>query len=127
MLETRRRLLLTMAGAAAGVIVVHPNPAAQVTSPHPQPLPSPNAPSNQNVPGGLEGAGINNQGKQSAVSPLVWTQIKSDSQKLFQMTSDFKDHVEQTNLTSTLPLPLIKEAHQIEKLAKQIQDHMKNA
>ena len=62
-----------------------------------------------------------------AVSPLVWTQIKSDTQKLFQMTSEFKDHVEQTNLTSTLPLPLIKEAHQIEKLAKQIQEHMKNA
>ena len=60
-----------------------------------------------------------------AVSPLAWTQIKADTQKLYQMTSDFRDHVQQTNLTSTLPLPLIKEAHQIEKLAKQIQEHMK--
>jgi hypothetical protein len=33
--------------------------------------------------------------------------------------------VQQANLTSTLPLPLIKEARQIEKLAKQIQEHMK--
>jgi hypothetical protein len=56
---------------------------------------------------------------------VAWTQIKSDAQKLFQMTSDFRDHVQQTNLTSTLPLPLIKEVHQIEKLAKQIQEHMK--
>lgn len=127
MRETRRRLLVSMAGAAAGVIVVHPTLSAQVTSPRPQPLPSPNAPANQNVPGGLDGAGISNQSKQSTVNPLVWTQIKSDAQKLLQLTSDFKDHVEQTNLTSTLPLPLIKEAHQIEKLAKQIQEHMKNA
>jgi hypothetical protein len=120
-------LLLTLAGAAAGAIVARPALTAQVTSPHPQPLPSPNAPSNQNVPGGLEGAGINNQGKQAAVNPLAWSQIKSDAQKLLQMTSDFKEHVEQTNLTSTLPLPLIKEVHQIEKLAKRIQDQMKNA
>jgi len=127
MRETRRRLLLTMAGAAAGVMVTRPDLTAQVTSPHPTPLSSPNAPANQNAPAGLDNAGVNNQGKQAGVNPLVWSQIKSDSQKLFQMTSDFKEHVEQTNLTSTLPLPLIKEAHQIEKLAKQIQDHMKNA
>jgi len=126
MRETRRRLLLTLAGVTAGVVAAPPALALQM-APTPQPLPSPNAPSNQNVPAGLDRAGVNDQGKQSIISPLVWTQIKSDSQKLFQMTSDFRGHVEQTNLTSTLPLPLIKEAHQIEKLAKQIQDHMKNA
>jgi hypothetical protein len=120
MQETRRHLLITLAGVTAGAIAA---PSA-LTSQTPQPMPSPNAPRNQNVPGGLDGAGIK-QGNEPAVSPLAWTQIKSDTQKLFQMTSDFRDHVQQANLTSTLPLPLIKEARQIEKLAKQIQEHMK--
>lgn len=123
MRETRRRLLVSMAGAAAGVIAARPALTAQT----PQPRPSPNAPANQNAPAGLDNAGVRQGEQKSNVSPLAWSQIKSDAQKLFQLTSDFKDHVEQTNLTSTLPLPLIKEAHQIEKLAKQIQEHMKSA
>jgi hypothetical protein len=94
-------------------------------TPHPQPLSSPNAPSNQNVPAGIDNTGVQEGERKSNISPVAWTQIKSDAQKLFQMTSDFRDHVQQTNLTSTLPLPLIKEVHQIEKLAKQIQEHMK--
>jgi hypothetical protein len=122
MRETRRRMLLTMAGFAAGTLAARPAIASQ----RPQPLPSPNAPSNQNAPAGLDNAGVQ-QGKQSpAINPLAWSQIKTDVQKLFQMTSDFRDHVVQINLNSTLPLSLIKEAHQIEKLAKQIQDHMKS-
>jgi hypothetical protein len=120
MRETRRSLLLSLAGATAAVIA-GPALAGQRV----QPMASPNAPSNQNAPAGLDGSGLVKQGNQSTVSPLAWTQIKTDAQKLFQMTSDFRDHVQQANLTSTLPLPLIKEARQIEKLAKQIQDHMK--
>lgn len=127
MRETRRRLLVTLAGVTAGIVAARPNLTAQVTSPRPVPLASPNAPSNQNVPAGLDNTGVQEGNRKTAVNPLVWTQIKSDSQKLFQMTSEFKEHVDQTNLTSTLPLPLIKEAHQIEKLAKRIQDQMKNA
>ena len=124
MRETRRRLLVAAAGAAAGALVARPALAAQMT-PHPQPLSSPNAPSNQNVPAGIDNTGVQEGERKSNISPVAWTQIKSDAQKLFQMTSDFRDHVQQTNLTSTLPLPLIKEVHQIEKLAKQIQEHMK--
>jgi hypothetical protein len=120
MRETRRRLLVTLAGVGAGAITARPAFSLQT----PQPMPSPNAPRNQNVPAGLDGAGIK-QGQHSTVSPLAWSQIKTDVQKLYQMTSDFRDQVQQTNLTSTLPLALIKEAHQIEKLAKQIQEHMK--
>lgn len=123
MRETRRRLLVTMVGFAAGAIAGRPAFAGQMT-PHPQPMSSPNAPANQNAPAGLDRAGVQ-EGQQPAVSPLAWTQIKTDVQKLYQMTSDFRDHVQQTNLASTLPLPLIKEARQIEKLAKQIQEHMK--
>ncbi|HTA86820.1 MAG TPA: hypothetical protein VK729_11165 [Silvibacterium sp.] len=122
MRETRRRLLVTLAGVAAGAIAA-PSTLTSQAGP-PQPMPSPNAPHNQNVPAGMDSPDLIKQ-NQPGVSPLAWTQIKSDTQKLFQMTSDFRDHVQQANLTSTLPLPLIKEARQIEKLAKQIQEHMK--
>ena len=120
--ETRRRLVAAIAGVAAGAILRRSAFAGQ----HPQPMPSPNAPQNQNAPAGLDRAGVEAGAQQnSRISPLAWSQIKSDVDKLFQMSSDLKDHVAQTNLAATLPLPLIKEAHQIEKLAKHIQDQMK--
>jgi hypothetical protein len=121
MSETRRRLLAAIAGLAAGAIARRSAFAGQ----HPQPLSSPNAPQNQNAPAGLDRAGVDAGEQRSKITPLAWSQIKTDVDKLFQMTSDLRDHVSQTNLASTLPLPLIKETHQIEKLAKQIQDHLK--
>ena len=121
MRETRRRLLAGIAALAAGVIASPSTSAGQ----HPQPLPSPNAPANQNAPAGLDNAGVQEGQRKSNVTPLQWSQIKADTEKLFQMASEFRDQVGQTNLASTLPLPLIKEAHQIEKLAKQIQERMK--
>jgi hypothetical protein len=119
--ETRRHLLTAMAALAAGAVA---KPAA-LAAQHPQPLPSPNAPRDQNAPAGLDRAGVDQGEQKSKVSAASWVQIKTDTDKLFQMTSDFKDHIAQTNLSSTLPVPLIKEAHQIEKLAKQIQDRLK--
>ena len=124
MRETRRQLLLTMAGIAAGTIAVPAAAAAQM-SPHPQPMPSPNAPQNQNAPAGLERAGVSDNPQKAGPNPLAWSQIKADTDKLYQMTSEFRDHIAQTNLSSTLPLPLIKEAKQIEKLAKHIQEQLK--
>ncbi len=121
--ETRRRLLAAIAGIAAGAIARRSAFARQAGPP--QPMPSPNAPRNQNAPAGLDRAGVEAGEQKSKITPLAWSQIKADTDKLFQMTSDFKDHVAQTNLASTLPLPLIKEAHQIEKLAKHIQEQMK--
>jgi hypothetical protein len=123
MRETRRSLLLTMAGIAAGAVASRSSLAGQA-SPHPQPLPSPNAP-NPNAPAGLERAGVDDNPQKPGVNPLAWSQIKADTDKLFQMTTEFRDHVAQTNLTSTLPLPLIKEAKQIQKLAKQIEERLK--
>jgi hypothetical protein len=122
--ETRRQLLLTMAGIAAGTIAAPAAAAAQMT-PHPSPMPSPNAPQNQNAPAGLDRAGVNDNPQKTGINPLAWSQIKADTDKLCQMTTEFRDHVAQTNLSSTLPLPLIKEAKQIEKMAKQIQERLK--
>jgi hypothetical protein len=124
MRETRRHMLLTMAGVAAAAIA-RPASAAAQAAPHPQPMPSPNAPQNQNAPAGLDRAGVNDNPQKTGINPLAWSQIKADTDKLYQMTTEFRDHVAQTNLASTLPLPLIKEAKQIEKLARQIHERLK--
>ncbi len=124
--ESRRRVLGVIAAVAAGVLTERSAFSLQA-HPSPQPMPSPNAPHNQNAPAGLDNAGVSQSNKQAGLSPVSWGAVQKDADKLFQMASEFKDHVNQTNLSSTLPLNLLKEAHQIEKLAKQIQDHMKNS
>lgn len=124
-LETRRHLLATLAGTAASILAVPRFLLAQM-HPLPQPLPSPNAPQNQNAPAGLDGAGLIHQPGQPTVTPLAWAEIKSDSDKLLQMATDFKAKVDETNLTATLSLSLMKQAHQIEKMAKEIQSRMRS-
>jgi hypothetical protein len=91
----------------------------------PQPLPSPNAPGNQNVPVGLNGGGIPVNNGEKTIPPATWLDIQSDSKKLLEMATDFNTQINKTNLSMTLSLPLLQEAHRIEKLAKQIQDKMK--
>ena len=127
MQTTRRRMIVTMTGAAAAAL------AAQPISAHsngyqagpPQPQPSPNAPANQNVPLGLDGSGIPVRNGERQLPPVTWAEIKAQAQKILDMATDFKWQVDHANLAATLPLLLIQEAHTIEKLAKQIQDHMK--
>jgi hypothetical protein len=122
--ETRRQLLARLAAVSSAILASPLCLLAQRMSP--QPLPSPNAPKDQNVPGGLDGSGLAHQSGQSTINPLTWSAIKSDADKLLQMATDLKAKVEQTNLSATLPLPLIKEAHEIEKMAKQIQSRMRS-
>lgn len=86
---------------------------------------SPNAPHDQNVPAGLDGAEIPVNNGQRVVPTATWLDIKSDAQRLLDMAADFNRRVDHTNLGAMLPLALIKEAHNIEKLAKKIQGRMK--
>lgn len=128
MQPTRRRMLVTMTGAVAAVFANRPLSAAgfrQVRTATPQPLQSPNAPANQNVPAGLDGADIPVRNGTRALPPVTWLEIKSSAQKLLAMATDFKTQVDRTNLSASLPLALIEEAHRIEKLAKKIQEQMK--
>jgi hypothetical protein len=121
-------MLVTMTGAVAAAFAGR-TVAGQVTggtrTASPQPMPSPNAPANENVPAGLDGADIPVRNGDRPMAPVTWLEIRSDAQKLLQLAVDFKNQVDRTNLAATLPLPLIKEAHRIEKLAKQIQQQMK--
>jgi hypothetical protein len=123
--ETRRRILTTMAGALAGMLA--PLPAcAQWRPGPPQPVESPNAPKNQNVPAGLDGADIPvEQPGKIGINPLAWAEMKDQAQQLLQMTFDFVGEINHTNLNATLPLTLIKQARQIEKMAKHIQERMR--
>jgi hypothetical protein len=89
-------------------------------------MPSPNAPQNPNAPAGLERAGVNDNAQKTGPNPLAWSQIKTDVDKLYQMTTEFRDHIAQTDIASMLPLGLVKEAKQIEKLAKQIEERLKS-
>jgi hypothetical protein len=118
---TRRGIVFTMTGAFLAELFAR----GQVRAQTPQPLPSPNAPRNQNVPAGLDGADIPVKNGQTVIPPATWAEIKSEAQKLLEMVTDFKKRVDQTNLSATLALPLVKEAHEIEKLAKKIQKQMK--
>jgi hypothetical protein len=120
--EPRRRLFLTFVGAAS-VFALEPLLSALQTPtprPAPQPRPSPNAP-DPNFPPGLNGP------KLSTTDPKVIAkqnqeEIKSDVTRLYELVSELKEQVEHTDANSTLSVPVVKKAQQIEKLAKQIKE-----
>ena len=51
--------------------------------------------------------------------------IKKEVEKLYKLASELKDEVEKTDATTTLSLPMVKKAEEIERLAKQIKDNAK--
>ncbi len=129
MQPTRRDMIGVMTGTIAVALATRPLSArcviGQTRPASPQPRQSPNAPENQNAPVGLDGANIPVRNSGREIAPATWLEIKSDAQKLFEMAAGFMNEVNRTNLASTLPLELIQEAHRIEKLAKQVQQRMK--
>jgi hypothetical protein len=119
--QSRRSLLSTLVGAA-GVLVAKPlflpGLSMQRT---PQPIPSPHAP-NPNFPPGMDGPGIGPQSDKKNVDPKKQEQIRTDIQKLYELAADLRDQAAKADLNSTLPVSVVKQAQQIEKLAKQIKD-----
>ncbi len=119
--ESRRRVLLTLFGAA-GVLAAAPLlPGMQ--RPTPQPLPSPNAP-DPHVPTGLDRPNVGSS-ETRTTSPDNAKQIKTDVEKLYDLASELKQQVETTDVNSLMSVALVKKAQQIEKLAKQIKDRAK--
>ena len=51
--------------------------------------------------------------------------IKKEVERLYKLASDLKEEVEKTDATTTLSLPMVKKAEEIEKLAKQIKENAK--
>ena len=120
MQESRRNLLMGLS-SVVGMFAWLPYP--QHSMPTPQPIPSPNAPKNQDAPAGLDNAGVG-QGNDKARTIAQENQkiVKADVDKLFEMATELKQQFESTNLNSTLPVSIIKQAKQIEKIAKEIRE-----
>jgi len=121
MLASRRKVLAhlsTAIGVLAGGRLALGTPQA------PHPMPSPNAPSNQNVPAGMNGPDIIKPDKGPA-NPVIQSQIAASVQQLLKLATELKDEVDRTNLNTTFSLGFVKKAQQIEKLAKQIKDKAK--
>jgi hypothetical protein len=51
-------------------------------------------------------------------------ELKNDTEKLFQLATELKDHVGKTD-ENTLSLDVIRKAEEIEKLAKKVREKMK--
>jgi hypothetical protein len=121
MLESRRRILRTLSGAIG--LLAGSSWIAGIAQ-TPQPMASPNAPSNQNVPAGLNGPDLIKPDK-PAPNPVIQEQIAASVQQLYKLAVELRDEVEHTNLNTTFSLGFVKKAEQIEKLAKQIKNRVK--
>jgi hypothetical protein len=95
------------------------------TPPPPQPRQSPNAPTNQNVPGGLEGVPNANDTTKPSPNALNEQELRLSVERLYRMVSELKDEVDKTNANMVLSVSLVKRAQEIEKLAKQIKNQAK--
>jgi hypothetical protein len=122
MLKSRRTLLMVAVSGVAGSLTRSFGLSGLQRSP--QPMPSPNAPKDQNVPAGMDGPDIIKPAK-SPPNPVNQLQIAALVQQLYKLSADLKDEVDHTDLKSTFPLSVVKKAHDIEKLAKQIKERAK--
>jgi hypothetical protein len=121
MLKSRRSLMKNVVGTAGTLATA---PWMYAAFQHPQPMPSPNAPTNQNIPGGLNGPQATKP-DQPAPNPVNQERIAAMVQQLFKLASELKEEVENTNLAAVFPVTFVKKAQTIEKLAKQIKDRAK--
>ncbi len=118
MLDSRRRLLMTLS-SALGFLATEPLLLGlQLPRPAREPRPYPDGrdhgiPPNVDEPAAASRKVIDQQSQK---------QIKEDVAKLYEIASQLKGEVERTDANSTLSVSLVKKAQQIEKLAKQIKD-----
>jgi hypothetical protein len=119
MQESRRCLLMTFVGAA-GVLAVEPLLAALDpqggVSPKAKPYPNgrdPNAATEPDEPRVVD---------QKALELQNQKKLRSDVAKLYEMVSDLKEQVEKTDVSAKFSVSLVRNAQQIEKLAKEIKN-----
>lgn len=119
MMESRRRLLMTAVGALGFLAVKPPVIAGQTQGRNP-PMPRvyPNGRDPNTTPGNDEPTRLDLK----AIQQENQRKLRADVSKLFEMAADLKVGVERTDATSTLSVSLIKQAQEIEKLAKQIRN-----
>jgi hypothetical protein len=119
--SSRRGLLTTLAGAV-GVLATESLLGSALPVQHaPQPIPSPNAP-NQNFPPGLDGPDQKPGTDNKKIDPKTQEEIRTDVEKLYELASELREQAGKANLNATLPMSVVKNAQQIEKLAKKIKE-----
>jgi hypothetical protein len=125
MIESRRRLL-TMVAGAAGVLAAEPMLAGlQSTYRRPlQPKPSSDTPDRHN-PVELNGPNSAANSSKSAIDQQTQKEIRAEIARLYELVAELKEQVEKTDGTTTLSVSVVKKAQEIEKLAKQIKDRAK--
>jgi hypothetical protein len=126
MSDSRPRITIAAAVLAAALATVALSLSVQAqhpSAPAPQPRPSPNAP-NPNFPPGLHGPGIT-EPDPKAVDKQNQAELQSDVERLYALAFELRERMKMTDSASTMSVTIIKQAQQIEKLAKQIKDRAK--
>ena len=119
MLHSRRSLLSFVVSSSA-LLSLSPR-LLPGQAPHvPQPLPSPNAP-NPSVPQGLEGR-PNNTKDQKQIDKQVQQELRADVDKMAALVASMKNELALTNTATVLSVDFVKQAHEVEKLAKHVRD-----
>jgi hypothetical protein len=123
MLNSRRQLLHSAASFAAFLSVpTRLFPAQSGRSPEYKP--SPNAP-NPNFPQGMNGPAPKGP-DEKAINKQNQEQIRADVDKLYALVSQLKQQLSLTNTSSVLSVSFVKDAKEIEKLARQIRELAKD-
>jgi hypothetical protein len=118
MMETRRRMLASIAGAAvvlpAETLLTWLQGTGPVVKPHPYPDGrDPSAPPVLDSPSRVNPRAIEMENQK---------ELRANVRKLYDLVVELKEQVEKTDANSTLSIPVMKKAQQIEKLAKQIKN-----
>jgi hypothetical protein len=123
MSDSRPRITIATAVLAASLATLVLVSSAQgpkpVPSP-PQPRPSPNAP-NPNYPPGLNGPAVKGPDPK-AIDKQNQAELQSDIEKLYALAFVLREQMKMTDSTSTMSVTIVKQAQQIERLAKEIKD-----
>jgi hypothetical protein len=126
MSDSRPRITIAVAVLTAAFATLAFFSSAQGTKPSPappQPRPSPNAP-NPNYPPGLNGPAVKGPDPKS-VDKENLAELQNDVEKLYALVFVLREQMKMTDSTSTMSVTLVKQAQQIEKLAKEIKDRAK--
>ena|SRR5690349_11334938 len=124
MSDTPPRIMIAAAVLAAALTTPALFSSAQTSRPAPQPRPSPNAP-NPNFPPGLKGPAVKGPDPES-IDKQNQAGLRSDVEKLYALAFVLREQMKITDSTSTMSVSIVKQAQQIEKLAKEIKDRAKH-
>jgi len=118
--ESRRHLLTALIGTA-GVLAVAPlRGGLQAPAPGSGTSPRAKVYPNGRDPNTMAGIDDPSQPNPKAMERANQKEIRTDVAKLYEMVAELKEQIEKTDANSTLSLSVVKQAQQIEKLAKHI-------